>query len=389
MTETFAREELGLLSEASLDAVFIIDRTTEKVVSANLAADDLLRREVGGLVGLTLAELSYEPRDLRDPGHYEDVALRGGDDYPVYVELLGSPRDSGGASLIAYTARDLSTRRSLERELAAKHAALITAHVELEACRQEIARLRSENPMKTLRILTIDDDAARPSAEQPAWAHRLMRQATLGALTTNLLHDLASMMQAMNAALSEINVHGGEHPEIRDAVVDANAAGEEAVQLFVQMRKFIRDGEVKIKPIQVSRMVERAVKLAGGYVRERAQLQVAELPRAEIAVAESLFLQVLVNLLRNAADASPAGGAGLVDIQVEVGAHDVLVRITDDGPGVPDIIAATMFEPFTDSASEGVGLTIAAHVMQLLGGTIGYRKHPTRGACFSVTIPRA
>jgi signal transduction histidine kinase len=218
--------------------------------------------------------------------------------------------------------------------------------------------------------------------------NQLMRQATLGGLISSLLHDLASTMQALNAALSEITSHGGHVPQIAEAVVDANAAGEEAVQLFVQMRKFIRDGEVRVKPITVPRLVERAVKLVGGYVRERAQLRVAELPRVDIAVAESLFLQVLANLLRNAANASPQHG--VVDLRVSATATDVVFVVTDDGPGVAREIADYMFEPFAANSSEatGLGLAIAAYVMQMLGGKISYSKDATRGACFTVTIPR-
>jgi signal transduction histidine kinase/AmiR/NasT family two-component response regulator len=218
--------------------------------------------------------------------------------------------------------------------------------------------------------------------------NQLMRQATLGALTSSLLHDLASTMQALNAALSEITLHGGHVPEIGDAVVDANAAGEEAVQLFVQMRKFIRDGEVRAKPIAVSRLVERAAKLAGGYVRDRAQLRIGELPQVEISVAESMFLQVLANLLRNAANASPQHG--VVDLRVTASSDEVVFVVTDDGPGVPTEIADYMFEPFASNTNEstGLGLAIAAYVMQMLGGRISYRKDPTRGACFSVTMPR-
>jgi signal transduction histidine kinase len=195
-------------------------------------------------------------------------------------------------------------------------------------------------------------------------------------------------MQALNAALSEITAHGGHVPEIREAVVDANAAGEEAVQLFVQMRKFIRDGEVRVKPIAVSRLVERVVKLVGGYVRERAQLRVAELPRVDVAVAESLVLQVLANLVRNAANASPKHG--VVDLRVTATPTEVVFVVTDDGPGVPSEIADYMFEPFAASSSEatGLGLAIAAYVMQMLGGKISYSKDPTRGACFTVAIPR-
>jgi signal transduction histidine kinase len=218
--------------------------------------------------------------------------------------------------------------------------------------------------------------------------NQLMRQATLGALTSTLLHDLASTMQALNAALSEITLHGGHVSEIAEPVVDANAAGEEAVQLFVEMRKFIRDGEVRVKPMAVSRLVERAVKLAGGYVRDRAQLRVAELPKVEVSVTESLFLQVLANLLRNAANASPQHG--VVDLRVTANDDEVVFVVTDDGPGVPPEIADTMFEPFASNTSEGtgLGLAIAAYVMHMLGGKISYRRDATRGACFSATLPR-
>ena len=217
--------------------------------------------------------------------------------------------------------------------------------------------------------------------------NQLVRQATLGALTSSLLHDLASTMQGLTAALEAIGEIGGDQPELADAVSDAHAAGDEAVQLFVQMRKFIRDGEVTRKPIRLERLVERALKIAGGPVRERADLRVAPLPAIEVPVSESLFLQVLANLLRNAANASPTGGA--IDLAVRVKGDELLFTVTDDGPGVAPAIADTMFEPFASTSAEGtgLGLAISAYVMQLLGGRISYRKDPARGACFSVTLP--
>jgi signal transduction histidine kinase len=195
-------------------------------------------------------------------------------------------------------------------------------------------------------------------------------------------------MQALSAALSEIELRGGEIPSIRDSVADAGAAGDEAVQLFVQMRKFIRDGEVRFKPMPASRLVERAVKLAGGYVRDRAQLRVSELPSADVPVAESLFLQVLANMLRNAANASPKHG--VVDLRVTATETEVVFTVTDDGPGVPAEIADTMFDPFATSVTEGtgLGLAIAAYVMHMLGGKISYHKDAMRGACFTATLPR-
>jgi signal transduction histidine kinase len=226
--------------------------------------------------------------------------------------------------------------------------------------------------------------------EGGARTNQLMRQATVGALSSSLLHDLASTMQALSAALNEVTLHAeaGAPPELAEAVADANAAGDEAVQLFVQMRKFIRDGDVTVKPVRVDKLVERVVKLAGGYVRERAQLRVGELPTVDMVVGESLFLQVLANLLRNAANASPKHG--VVDLRAKVTDDEIMFSVVDDGPGVAKEIASSMFEPFASTSHEGtgLGLAISAYVMQMLGGTISYRKDPDRGACFTVCVPR-
>jgi two-component system sensor kinase FixL len=155
------------------------------------------------------------------------------------------------------------------------------------------------------------------------------------------------------------------------------------------MRKFIRAGEVAKKPVRVDKIIQRAVRLAGGYVRERAQLRVGELPEVEVSVAEPLFLQVLVNLMRNAANASPQHG--VVDLKVRTTTTEIIMTVVDDGPGVAPEIADYMFEPFASTTHEGtgLGLAISAYVMQMLAGRISYRRAEGRGACFTVTLPLA
>ena len=219
--------------------------------------------------------------------------------------------------------------------------------------------------------------------------NQLMRQATVGALTSALLHDLASTMQTLSGALADVTAFAGTNaPELGDALSEANSAGNEAVELFVQMRKFIRDGEVKLRAVPVRRLMDRVTRLAGGYVRQRCTLRIPTIPEVECNASETLFLQVLVNLLRNAAHASPPDGA--VDVKILVSETEVVFSITDDGPGVAPEIADTMFEPFASTTHEGtgLGLAISAYVMQMCGGRISYRKDPERGACFSVSLPR-
>jgi len=216
--------------------------------------------------------------------------------------------------------------------------------------------------------------------------NQLMRQATIGALTASLLHDLASTMQTFNMAIDQVRFLATGNPDLVDAAGDAASAGQEAVQLFVQMRKFIRQGELPLAKIDVAKLVKRAVKAAGGYVRERATLKVDVPANLEVSVAESMFVQVLSNVLRNAANASPKGGC--VDLVVKQHGEELEFQVIDDGPGVAPGIADTMFEPFssTNESGTGLGLAISAYIIRMLGGRISYRKMPERGACFTVTL---
>lgn len=217
--------------------------------------------------------------------------------------------------------------------------------------------------------------------------NRLMRQATVGAMTASLLHDLASMMQSLSGALCDIMSTAGEVPGLRDAVFDVCMAGDEAFQLFVQTRKFIRGSEVACRTASAKKVVEGAVRGFSGAVRERCRLEVGEIPDVAVSISEPLFSQVLINLLRNAAKASPPDG--LVDIQVVVAGAEVTFSVCDDGPGVSPELGDMIFDPFASGPleSKGLSLAISAYIMELLHGRLNYRRMPGRGACFSAVLP--
>ncbi|HLL24998.1 MAG TPA: ATP-binding protein [Kofleriaceae bacterium] len=225
------------------------------------------------------------------------------------------------------------------------------------------------------------------SLDTPNTRHnQLMRQATIGAMTSSLLHDMASIMQSLSGALAE--VCDSAEGDAAAAAHEANQAGAAAIELFVTMRKFIRDGEVKLKPTPLRKIVDAALRMCASYVRSRAALVIGDIPEGSVMAAESLLLQVITNVLRNAANASPSGGR--IDLAAHLDGGDVVLTVTDDGPGVSPAIADQMFEPFATNTPDGtgLGLAIAAYVMQQHCGHINYRKHPTRGASFQIRLPR-
>lgn len=203
MSDPVAKAVFGLLFEHSPDAAFVVSKTTGRIVSANHGTATLLFRDLDALIGMELSALAFEPeRDSFAPGHYEDVGLRRGDDYPVYVELrVAHVTVPKHGKLVAYIARDTTERRLLERELLAKHSALFTAYAELERAHTELAAAQQALEGRNREIALL------------AW------RAAMGELVAGIAHHLnnpvgalASTVRRMVATASTVT--GSERDEM-------------------------------------------------------------------------------------------------------------------------------------------------------------------------------
>jgi len=244
-----------------------------------------------------------------------------------------------------------------------------------------------------------DDDTAklaRCAATDPVARTRLegvTRRAVLGELASSVMHEMASLAQAIWGVVDElvevVNERSGGDPETAELAADAERLSAQIVALFCAMRTFTKSGELRARVCSVRGLVDKALALCSAYVRARATLRVADIPDVEILASEPLFLQVIVNLLRNAADASPVGGA--VDLEVTCEADRVTLSVTDDGEGVSEAVSDTMFEPFVTTREQdggsGLGLAISAQIVASHEGEIRYERCAGRGARFVVVVP--
>lgn len=115
----------------------------------------------------------------------------------------------------------------------------------------------------------------------------------------------------------------------------------------------------------------------------------------ELAADEDLMSQVWVNLLHNAVKFTPAGGR--IGVVLTCGEGSAVVRITDNGPGIPEEDQARIFERFfksdrsrnRSSGGSGLGLSIAHKIVELHHGSISVQSRPGEGADFTVVLPAA
>jgi signal transduction histidine kinase len=98
------------------------------------------------------------------------------------------------------------------------------------------------------------------------------------------------------------------------------------------------------------------------------------------------FEQIVANLVRNARH----HGGSTIALRGRVRDGRLVLRVADDGRGVPDHVRERLFEPFVRSSfvgGNGLGLAIVAELAGALRGHVGYEPNEPTGACFSVTLP--
>jgi len=116
-------------------------------------------------------------------------------------------------------------------------------------------------------------------------------------------------------------------------------------------------------------------------------------PGVSIRVDEYRFIQILTNLISNAAKFSPPGG--VVRIRAEKANRTVRIQVSDEGPGVPVEFRPRLFKQFSQADGEdsrkytgaGLGLSISKKLVEMMGGSIGYEERVSGGAIFYIDLP--
>jgi len=107
----------------------------------------------------------------------------------------------------------------------------------------------------------------------------------------------------------------------------------------------------------------------------------------EVPLDESRLRQALLNLVRNAREAMPQGGALVLGASLADGGLEL--RVDDDGPGIPEEARASLFTPFftTKKQGTGLGLAVTREIIDAHGGRIGCEARPGGGTRFKIWLP--
>jgi signal transduction histidine kinase len=98
---------------------------------------------------------------------------------------------------------------------------------------------------------------------------------------------------------------------------------------------------------------------------------------------------MLSNILRNAVQAIPGKRRGLINVSLSLRDQKVLIKVKDNGVGIPDELKNKLFTPnfTTKSSGMGLGLSIVKRVVETADGKIWFESEPGKGTCFYIEYP--
>ena len=276
------------------------------------------------------------------------------------------------------------------RSLAEAQALLRDANEDLEeTVQRRTAALRAEI-------------AERQRLEQvKVQAERLLERqeklATLGTLTAGIAHEIRNPLTSLKARLYTLDKHLQAVPAARKDTEIISAEIARLERIVQDALSFARPADPKLEPLTADTLLREVQGLMSTSLDSRAVQVVVESDSGLHIRADSGHLkQVLINLVRNGADAIV--GAGTVTLRARagrasLGGHEtdtVVLEVIDTGKGIPPEVEKRLFDPFfsTKETGTGLGLPIAARIVERHGGMLQYQTRLGHGTTFGVVLPR-
>jgi PAS domain S-box-containing protein len=287
-------------------------------------------------------------------------------------------------------------------------------HLELSCSRRDTSRValrvsgrivrRTAKGRDTVELITEDITAQRQLEQQFLQAQKME---AVGRLAGGVAHDFNNLLNVIGGSVELLSMSAGGEGRIRPYTDKIAAAVRRAAALTTQLLAFSRKQALMPKVVDLNAVLTEIGKMLPRIIGEDIDLTVYASPSPVlIRVDEGQIEQVVLNLVVNARDAMPKGGALTIDCHkvqltsdyarrhagIEPGEY-VMLAVTDTGMGMDRATQSRIFEPFFTTKERGkgtgLGLSTVYGIVKQCGGYIWVYSEPGKGTTFKVYLPVA
>jgi two-component system nitrogen regulation sensor histidine kinase GlnL len=248
----------------------------------------------------------------------------------------------------------------------------------------------------------------RPQAGAPDRPGEARARRSVMGMGQMMAHEVKNPLAGIRGAAQLLrdasDLGGAEAMALAQLIIDET---DRIRRLVDRMEALADDAAPVLAPVNVHQVLDRVRAIAANGVADGLTIAEAYDPSLPPALAdEDQLIQVFLNIVKNAAEAARARGDGRGELTlstayrhgfrvrsadgVSLRAANLEVRVTDNGPGVPDRLRDNLFEPFvtTKPGGAGLGLALTAKLVTAQDGLIDFESRPGR-TTFRVLLPAA
>jgi len=223
------------------------------------------------------------------------------------------------------------------------------------------------------------------------------KMASLGRVAAGMAHEIRNPLSGINVYLNTLNkLHhkNGSEEKVKQILGQIQSASNKIESVIRRVMDFAKPGEPKLTLIDLNGPVTEAINLSAvtmrksGIALEKALSENLPLCNADPTLIEEMVL----NLLTNAAGAMKTMEEGKeIVVTSSVEGDDIILTVSDSGPGIAPEIKDKIFDPYftTKSDGTGIGLSISHRIVTDHGGSLTVSDSDLGGAEFRIEIPKS
>lgn len=218
----------------------------------------------------------------------------------------------------------------------------------------------------------------------------------IGQLATGVAHELKNPLTSiLNYAEYLLRKYDDQVFDARDRDrLKRIVQGVEHIDAFVRdLMTLARPEALRDEDVSLEMTLRESLLLCEPVLTARqTRVELAGEVRTEVRGSANQLKQVFVNLVTNAANAMPPGRDGLVRIEAQLSAADIVITVTDNAAGMSPDVVNRVFEPFfttrDGAGGTGLGLSIVDSVIRRHRGSIRVDSTVGHGTTFTIVLPR-
>lgn len=239
-------------------------------------------------------------------------------------------------------------------------------------------------------------ESIRDLSENVHYSHQ-QKISSLGFLATSLAHEMKNSLGAINIILNGIlqkyyNTTSDEQQEEKKYLEMISGQITECIKVPERLLKLSRESEQTDGTFKIADSIKDVLFLFDYEIKHKGIILTEHLTGAKETIKgnETDFKMIILNLIQNAINAMPNGGT--LDVSIKKDTNQIILKIADNGCGIPEAALKHIFEPFYSSSSTkngtGLGLAIVKDLIAKFHAQISVESKENIGTCFEISFPR-